>query len=271
MDFINWIIEHPTIITALGTIAVAIATIYYAYTNHKLWLHMEKGTMRPNKLDEICFIIKPFIEHCNEEILYFKKEGVPWDTFKNKTYLDKFSYHESVEIVYSNFIKGRPFLKKDLECHDNFVEKFSERYKELVNEIESCGFHNFINQSFNEFEKTKESQKRHKLNFENLPNMIMSHILDKTDIENNQLSEVFKTYWKRYGKNFLKMKDSKKAKEIQNSIKIIEEQLLQIIEEIKKELEIIFKDYINEYGISLEDIESKDMPKDERKKYIWET
>ena len=38
---------------------------------------------------------------------------------------------------------------------------------------------------------------------------------------------------------------------------------------MKKELEIIFKDYINEYGISLEDIESKDMPKDERKKYIW--
>ncbi|MBE3093767.1 MAG: hypothetical protein IMZ52_01960, partial [Actinobacteria bacterium] len=48
-------------------------------------------------------------------------------------------------------------------------------------------------------------------------------------------------------------------------------ELNKILNDIKNKLEDILSDYINTYGISLEDIESKDMPKDEKKKYIWRT
>ena len=82
MSIIEWIIENPTIITALGTIAVAGATIYYAYTNHKLWLYREKETIKPIKIDEICFIIKPFIEHCKKNI----------DSLKSKKSIQKLQF-----------------------------------------------------------------------------------------------------------------------------------------------------------------------------------
>jgi len=271
MDITNWIVENPTIITALGTIAVAIATIYYAYTNHKLWLHTEKETIKPNKIDEMCFIIKPFIEHCEKGISSLKSKESIWDTGENKLYIDKFSYHPSVEIVYSNFIKGRLLLKKDLEFHDIKIESLNEKYKQLVEEIKSHNFQDFIEKSYNEFETTKESKNRQQLVLKELPRIIMHYILNEIDTEKNQLGDVLKTYWKRYGKEFLEMKNSVKANTIQKEINNIKLELIKILNEIKNKLEDILTDYVNTYGISLEDIESKDMPKDEKKKYIWRT
>ncbi len=58
MDIIEWI---PTVVMAVATAILAGATIYYAYTNHKLWIETEKAKLRPRKEDEINSIIIPLI------------------------------------------------------------------------------------------------------------------------------------------------------------------------------------------------------------------
>ena len=67
------------------------------------------------------------------------------------------------------------------------------------------------------------------------------------------------------------MKTSDKAKTLQKEIDKLSKELEIKLIIIKDNLENILADYTDNYGISLEEIESKDMPKDEKKKYLWET
>ena len=55
------IIPIATIITAIATTILALATFYYAYTNRKLMLSKEKEMYRPRKKDELEQIINPII------------------------------------------------------------------------------------------------------------------------------------------------------------------------------------------------------------------
>ncbi len=59
MELIDWI---PTIITAIATTVVALATIYYARILKET---ARKSTERPRREDEINSIINPIISTCN--------------------------------------------------------------------------------------------------------------------------------------------------------------------------------------------------------------
>lgn len=98
------------IIMAISTSILALATIFYAITNRRLWLNMEKQVQRPRREDEVKFIIKPIIDRLDNELNHLKRRWFPF--FSNGLLLfDEFKDDISLNVVFNEFLNKKPKLK----------------------------------------------------------------------------------------------------------------------------------------------------------------
>ena len=74
-----------------------------------------------------------------------------------------------------------------------------------------------------------------------------------TDLNNNTIGEPFKTFWKKYGNELLKIRKRKNVRGLFNELNRMTGVLKVKNKELVEQLEEISNEYTKEYGISLDD------------------
>lgn len=263
MNVINWIIDNSTIILVIASIAGALATIYYAITNHKLWQSTKKERQRPKHLNEVNFVIKPFIDQVDSELRILKGPHICWYTFRGELLVKKFHVNKAAEIVLKNFFKKNPKVEQTIKEHDDLVLKLEEIYNELVQAIKDKESFAKINEFVKEFEQNPKFRGMEKIPLEGLPTLVLYHILEKTDLQSKWLTNPFKSFWGEYGKIFLDIRKEKDIEEYLKKINQITDELIKTDQFLAENLQEIFDEYIIKYNISLDEIEAKTLLKGE--------
>lgn len=245
MVSIEWL---PTIITAFATVVVALATIYYAYTNHKLWKSSGIEKLRPRREDELNSIITPLVSHCDAELNQISRGW--YDFLKFELYLENIHKNNYKTIIFNDFIRGRKDLETAIAEHEQIVCSLIENYQNIQNTINTSDFQNNVNDLLEEFNQ-KHPKQRFSQEINSLSKNIINHIIRSTDIEDFFLSDPFKSFWKINRDYFL---TKRKIRDVQiqlNNIEMLTSQLVVKNKLIIDSLLNILNDYSKKYGISL--------------------
>lgn len=254
MDIVNWINSNSGFITAIATVILASATLYYAFTNHKLWWAMERNLKNRQRSDEINFVIKPFIDQCNTELNLLNNEAY-WDTPSEKILLKKFHVKGIIKTILNNVLKENPTLKKAVKDHDKIIFDLEENYENAKSSVKSEDFYSKLDKFTEEF--NQKSTEKVSTDRTHSSKIIITHIFKNTDVNENSLGSSFKSFWKLYGKFFLDMRSQGELKEYLNAMQSLSNQLKEKNEFIIENLGEIWSTYITKYGLSLDEIEDK--------------
>jgi len=243
MDLFDWV---PTTITAIATVAVAIATVYYARVLKNTAI---KETERPRKMDEINFIIYPLFSTCNGEQNQLNHRW--YDFLKFELFSDQIQKNSYKRMVFNGFIKEKKDLAMAINEHEKIVRSLTEKHQALVKTFDTDDFRKKISKLLEEF-----NQKNPHLKFSqeigSLSKQIIRCILEDKDVNVGLLGDPFENFWSMNRKYFLGLR---KKKEQQKYIKEIDNLSNQLIEKNKfiiKNLEEILNIYTKKYGLSLE-------------------
>ena len=252
MDIVNWINLNSGFITAIATVILASATLYYAFTNYKLWRAMERNLKNRQRFDEIKFVIKPFIVQCNTELNLLNK-GAYWDTPSEKILLKKFHVKGIIKTILNNVLKEKSKLKKAVKNHDKIIFDLEENYENAKSSIKSEDFYSKLDKFTEEFNHT--STEKVSTDRTHLSKIIITHIFKNTDVNENYLGGSFKSFWKLYGEFFLDMRNQGELKKYLDAMQSLSNQLKEKNKFTIEKLEEIWSDYITRYGLSLNEIE----------------
>lgn len=243
MDLVDWI---PTIVMAAATVAVAIATIYYACT---LKESARKTAERSRKKDEINSIIIPLISTCNGEIHQLSNK---WYRFcKWELFSEKIQNNSYKKMIFNDFIKGREELKSAINDHEQVVHSLAEKRQSFINTINTDAFRMKVKELHEKFNQNNPNLKFNQ-EIDSLSKTIVLCIIENADVNVERLNAPFENFWKENGKFFLNMRKQKKLLKYLNEIEALSSQLVEKNKFIIKSLEDILNEYTKKYGISLE-------------------
>lgn len=243
MDLVDWI---PTIVTAAATVAVAIATIYYACT---LKESARKTAERSRKKDEINSIIIPLISTCNGEIHQLSNK---WHSFRKwELFSEKIRNNKYKKIIFNDFIKGKDDLKATINDHEQIIRALAEKHQDFIAAINTDDFRMKIKKLHEKFNQNNSDLKFNQ-EINSLSKTIILRIIENADVNVERLNDPFENFWKENRKFFLNMRKQKKLLKYLNEIEILSSQLVEKNKFIIKNLEDILNEYTKEYGISLE-------------------
>jgi len=149
---LQWITDNPTLITAIATVILTGATIYYAWTNHKLWINNERQSTRPRKEEEIKHIIKPLLKQCELEIYHLTEKNYNWFSKRN-ILVDLFNTDLSKPVIFDEFIQKQG-IKKSIEEHDILGSRLKNQYDDFYSFINTAEFRSNVSGWIIEFDKS---------------------------------------------------------------------------------------------------------------------
>jgi len=243
----DWI-SIATFITAIGTICLAGATFYYAYTSRKLMITQEKELQRPRKKDEVESIITPIIEQCNNEIKNINENRVLIIT-KFDGFYDGFSKNHFKKMIYEDFILNHLSLSKMISTHDKLTYKIKEHDEAISKKFNEDKYQSKIRdmlRNFNNEVKTGYSE-------DSLPSLsksLLINIIEGTD-HTILLGGPEKIFWEKYEKELLILREQD-FKIYLEKLNTLGKQLTKIDNNIIGYLKKICNEYTKEYGISLD-------------------
>jgi len=226
-----------TIVMAIATVVLAGATIYYAITNRRLWLNMEKQVRKPHREEEIRAIIRPLLKQCEVEIAHLNEKRYRWYS-KGIKLVDGFYKDSSLKIVFNAFLRERPPLKEGIEAHDKLVINLKKKFDDFEKFVDTSTFRSRIEKMIIELDKKngKNTKKVDVGNVNYYVSMIIDCIIKNTDVDNNNLTGEFASFWKLYGNEFLDMKKQKEIKFYLDEIEKLSNHLKETINLIVKDL-----------------------------------
>jgi len=243
MDLIDWV---PTTITAIATVVVAIATVYYARV---LKNNAIKETERPRKMDEINLIIYPLLSTCNGEQNQLNHRW--FDFLKFELLSEEIKKNSYKRMIFNSFIKGKNDLVIVINEHEKIIRSLTEKYQVLVKTVDTDDFHKKINKLIKEFNQ-KNPHLKFSQEIDSLSKQIIRCIVENKDVNVVFLGDPFENFWKTNRKYFLGLKEKKVPKKCIEEIETLSNQLVEINKLIIKNLEEILDIYTKKYGLSLE-------------------
>jgi len=243
MDLIDWV---PTTITAIATVVVAIATVYYARV---LKNNAIKETERPRKMDEINLIIYPLLSTCNGEQNQLNHRW--YDFLKFELFSEEIQNNSYKRMIFNSFIKGKNDLAIAINEHEKIIRSLTEKHQVLVKTIDTGDFHKKINKLLKEFNQ-KNPNLKFSQEIDGLSKQIIRCIIENKDISLVPLGDPFENFWVINRKYFLGLKEKKELKKHIEEIEILSKQLIEKNKFIIKNLEKILDICTKKYGLSLE-------------------
>ena len=245
------IVSIAILITAVATAILAGATFYYAFTNRKLVIAKEKEMQQPRRKNEFNSIISPLMSQCNgENRIVENLEN--WYPIRESPFLDNIEKNNYFKIVFNDFIIDYPDLKKDIIEHDNIIRDFNHTYNKLIDFIVTDKFNSRIGKMIIEFNKNTKTRIAES-DVVQTSTFAQFHIIGYTDLTNNTIGEPFKSFWKQYGSELLKIREQKNVKKLFNELNRTKSVMQEKNKELVKQLEEISNEYTKEYGISLDE------------------
>lgn len=239
-----------TLVTAIGTIFLAAATFYYAYTNYKLMVAQDKQLKRPRKNDEIHHVISPLISNYEAE-LRNAKDFDYWNNLRFIPFVNDLKKNSYIGFVYQDFISDNPNLEPKINKHDDILNKINERYNDLFDSINTDEFQQEIKTRLEEF--NQGTKKRIDLSsYKSLAKTMTYCIMNNSSLEENTVGDPYKSFWKKTGKELLKIRDKKSFMIKYNELNKLFDELTRINKTLIDELQTICNRYTRDYGITLE-------------------
>ncbi len=243
MGLIDWV---PTTITAIATVVVAIATVYYARV---LKNNAIKETERPRKMDEINLIIYPLLSPCNGEQNQLNHKW--YDFLKFELFSEEIQKNSYKRMVFNSFINGKKDLVTSLNEHEKIIRSLTEKHKTLVKTIDTDDFRNKINKLHRGFNQ-KNPHLKFSQEIDSLSKQIIKSIVENKDVNVELLGDPFENFWAINRKYFLDLKEKREPKKHIKEIETLSNQLIEKNKSIIKNLEEILDIYTKKYGLSLE-------------------
>ena len=153
MDLVDWV---PTTVTAIATVVVAVATVYYARI---LKNNAIKETERPRKMDEINLIIYPLLSTCNGLLNQLNYRW--YDFLKFELFSEEIQKNSYKRMVFNSFIKGKKELAMAIDGHEKIIRSLKEKHQAFVKSINTDDFRKKVNRLLEDF-----NQKNPNLNFQ---------------------------------------------------------------------------------------------------------
>ena len=242
------IIPIATIITAIATTILALATFYYAYTNRKLMLSKEKEMYRPRKKDELEQIINPIIRECNTEIERINKNNF-WIFGRMNTCYEVILGNDIKKMLYEDFISNHTSLIKMMERHEHIFHQIKENCNMISKNFNADKYQSRIKDMLREFNKDVKATISES-SLSSLSTTLLINIMENIDVD-DYLAEPEKFFWKKFGKELLALRNKDFKPQLED-LNIFGKQLIQINNDIIVYLKNICNEYTKVYGISLE-------------------
>jgi hypothetical protein len=255
IEWLNSNAGFVSFITAIATAILAGGTLYYAWTNHKLWKSHEKQSIERHLLDEINYVILPIIDQCEGENRQIENKTF-WDVHNEKISLKKIKISPIVDAVFTDFLKGRDELMSRIESHDIYIDDLISSSETAKLTMKQSGFNEKVNDFLQQFNE-KYPDNRISDSNGSFPKFMLRHVLFNYSLKEKLLGGNYENFWREYGKELLKFRNVPALKPIIDQMENALEGITNENNLIIKELKEIYNQYISKHHLPLEEIEKK--------------
>lgn len=238
------LVSVAILMTAVGTIVLAVCTLYYAWTNTKLLMLQEKELKKPKRRDELQFIIGPLLRES-----FFEIERVEKRMYINLARADSFLINNEKNLVerimYQDFISSRKDLERLIEKHDTAFYKIRVTYNELFTEF-TVKYKEHILSLIKKYNHAAPV----KINKEGLSSLLTNLFIYLVEYPTETIiGEPDKSFWLHYKEELIKIKEAIPI----NTLYELGTSLDKINHELLDTLKNTCLEYSKEFGLTLED------------------
>jgi len=237
-------------IQAIATLVLVAITGYYAFTNHKLMQINIRGLEKPRKEDELENLIYPIKHQCKRETGDINKSRF-WIFDRLDSLYKDILENDIKKMLYEDFISNRISLNKMMDRHEQLFHQMKNVCGTISKKFNEDKYQSRIKDMLIEFNKDAKTRIS-ETSLSSFSDILLFDIMEDIDIENNSLGEPDKTFWKKFGKELLFLRD-KDFKPQLEELNILGKQLIQINDNITSYLNKICNEYTKKYGISLKE------------------
>ncbi len=248
-----------TIVTACATVTVAVATIYYAISTHKMLNEMRKDRERPRIVGRVKMILTPFIAELNSKIAALERKAYCWvhDLRRpDKLVALEARYPPEIKIILSDLLREFPHIKEAIAAHNRKIEELQEKLSQLDQVIYGEKFETKCQVLFDEFNENAEEGERLPFAHREAPTYLVSFIID--NFKELPQSHKYHKFWEQYGNSLLKIREEESVKQKITEVEEASRELEHIVKLLKDKLEQLKEQYHHEYNLSPEELGEPD-------------